>query len=67
MPSGRQVDQPVGQLERLGVAHLEGRRVVELGRLFLDRLGDQRAAMAGIDAPQAGGAVEHPSRPSDVT
>ena len=51
--------QPRGELEGLRMAHLEGRRVVELGRLALDRLGDLRPAMAGIDAPQAGRAVEH--------
>ena len=54
----RDVDQPVGELEDDRMAHLEGRRVVELGRLLLDRLGDLRAAVAGIDAPQARGAVE---------
>jgi hypothetical protein len=51
--------QTGGQLERLGMAHLEGRRVVQLGGLFLDRLDDLRAAVAGIAAPQSGGAVEH--------
>jgi hypothetical protein len=51
------VDQPVGQLEHDGMAHLEGRRIVEFGGLVLDRLGDLRAAMAGVHAPQAGGAV----------
>ena len=40
---GRDVDQPVGELERHRVAHLEGRRIVEFGRLLLDRLGDLRA------------------------
>ena len=55
----RDVDQPVGEFEDDRVAHLEGRRVVELGRLLLDRLGDLRAAVAGIDAPQPGRAVEH--------
>ena len=57
--AGRHVgDQPRGQLEDLGMAHLEGRRVVELARLVGDRLDDLRPAVAGIDAPQAGGAVE---------
>jgi hypothetical protein len=42
---GHHAAQPVGQLERLGVAHLEGRRIVELGGLLLDRLDDLRAAL----------------------
>ena len=46
------------QLERLGVRKLEGRRVVEFGRLGLDRLDDRVAVMAGIGAPQAGRAVD---------
>ena len=40
------------------MAHLEGRRVVELAHLLGDRLDDLRPAVAGIDAPEAGGAVE---------
>ncbi len=56
---GRDVDQAVGQLEGLGMAELEGRRIVELAGLLADRLGDLRAAVAGIDAPEAGRAVEH--------
>ncbi|MNT50675.1 hypothetical protein D3C72_1876050 [compost metagenome] len=55
----REIDQAVGKLEGLGVAELEGRGVVEFAGLFADRLGDLRAAVAGIDAPEAGGAVEH--------
>src|ERR1019366_3181298 len=46
------------QLERLGVRKLERRRVVELGRLALDRRHDRLAVMAGIGAPQPGGAVD---------
>ncbi len=58
--AGRHVgDQARRQLEDLGMAHLEGRRVVELFHLVGDRLDDLRAAVAGIDAPQAGGAVQH--------
>ena len=57
--AGRQQREPRGQLEHLGVAVLEGRRVVELGRLLLDRLDDRLAAMAGVDAEQARGGVDH--------
>ena len=46
------------QLERLGMAHLEGRRVVHLVELLGDRRLDLLAAVAGIDAPQAGRAVD---------
>ena len=38
---------------------LERRRVVEFRRLALDRRDDRIAVMAGIGAPQPGGAVEH--------
>ena len=57
-PCGRELDEPLGQLERLRVAHLERRREVHLGRLLGDRLDDLRPAVAGVDAPQAGDAVE---------
>jgi len=50
--------QPVGELERDRVAHLEGRREIHLGRLALDGLDDLRPAVPGIDAPQAGTGVE---------
>ncbi len=46
------------QLERLGMAHLEGRRVVHLLELLGDRRLDLLAAVAGIHAPQAGRAVD---------
>jgi len=55
----RDVDQPIGQFEHDRMAHLEGRRIVELGRLVLDRLGDLRPAVAGIDAPETRCAVQH--------
>ena len=55
---GRDVDQPVGQFEHDRMAHLECRRVIELRRLLLDRLGDLGPAVAGIDAPEPGCAVE---------
>ena len=56
--AGRERGDAARQLERLGVRELEGRRVVHLGRLALDRRDDRVAVMAGIGAPQAGGAVD---------
>ena len=56
----RDVHQPVGQLERLRMAHLEGRRIVHLRRLALDRRGDPRPAVPGIAAPEARRPVQHP-------
>jgi hypothetical protein len=38
---------------------LEGRRIVELGRLGADRLNDRVAVVARIGAPEPGGAIEH--------
>ena len=56
---GRHVAQGVGQLEGLGMAHLEGGGVIELGYLLLHRLGDARAVVAGVAAPQARCAIQH--------
>ena len=56
--AGRQRRDAPGQFEGLGMAELEGRREVELGRLALDRRHDRVAVMPGIGAPQAGGAVD---------
>ncbi len=47
------------RLERQRVRHAERRRVIHRRCLLLHRLDDRPARMAGIDAPQAGGAVEH--------
>jgi hypothetical protein len=47
------------------VAHLEGRCVVQLAGLLGNGLGDLRAAMAGIDAPEARRAIED-LRPSEA-
>ncbi len=41
------------------MAHLEGGREVHDRGLLLDRLDDLAAAVPGVDAPQAGGAVQH--------
>ncbi len=51
--------QPGGEFEGQRMAHLEGRREIHPRRLGVDGLHDRRAAMAGIDAPQARCAVEH--------
>ena len=42
-----------------GMRELERRRIVELGRLVLDRRHDRIAVVAGIAAPHAGRAVDH--------
>ncbi len=57
--AGRQRRDPARQLERFRVRKLERRRVIELLGLALDRGDDRLAVMAGIGAPQPGGAVEH--------
>ena len=53
------VDELRGAFEGAWMAHLEGAGEIELADLLADRLDDLRPAMAGIDAPQPGGAVEH--------
>ena len=58
-PVGRDRGQALGEIERERMAHLERRRVIERHQLALDRGGDLAAAVAGIDAPQAGRAVDH--------
>ena len=55
----RNCGQLFGCLEGGGMMHLEAGRVIHGGRLLLDRLDDRGAAVAGIDRPQAGDAVEH--------
>ena len=57
--AGRERGDPARQLESLRVGKLEARRIVELGGLPLDRLHDGVAVVAGIDAPEPGGAIEH--------
>ena len=56
---GRKRGDAARELERLGMGKLEGRRIVELGRLRADRRHDRLAIVPGIGAPQPGGAVEH--------
>jgi hypothetical protein len=55
----RQRGDAAGQLERFGVSEMEGRRVVELGRLLADGGDDRIAIVAGVGAPQAGKPVDH--------
>ena len=57
----RDVDELRGAFERAWMTHLEGAGEVELADLLADRLDDLRPAMAGVDAPQSRGAVEHAS------
>ena len=57
-PSGGDVHDAIGQLESQWMAHLKGRGIVQLADLGLHGLGDLRATMAGIAAPQARRAVE---------
>jgi hypothetical protein len=56
--AGQHGREPGGQLEGEGVAHLEGGREIHPADLVAHGLDDLLAAVAGIDAPQAGGAVE---------
>ena len=58
-PGGQPAHDLVRELERSRVAHLERRGVVHLGDLAAHGLRDLRAPVTGIDAPQAGHAVEH--------
>ena len=51
--------QPVGQFERLVMADLERRRIVELARLLADRFDDARPVVAGVAAPHRRDAVQH--------
>src|SRR5262249_43462561 len=47
------------ELEGQRMAHLERRRVIHHPRLFTNGGVDRFSAMAGVDAPKAGGAVEN--------
>ena len=57
--AGRERGDAAGELERLGMGELEGRRVVEFGRLGADRLHDRIAIVPRIGAPHPRRAVEH--------
>ena len=58
-PFGRDLGEPLGEIERQRMAHVERGREVEVRQLPLDGGGDLAAAVAGIDAPEAGRAVDH--------
>ena len=58
-PLRRDLGEPLGEIERQRMAHVERGREVEVRQLPLDGGGDLAAAMAGIDAPEAGRAVDH--------
>ena len=58
-PFRRDLGEPLGEIERQRMAHVEGGREVEVHQLPLDGGGDLAAAMAGIDAPEAGRSVDH--------
>src|SRR5215471_920666 len=52
---------PAREFERLGMAELERRRIVQRGRFALDGLDDRLAIVTGIRAPKTSGAVEKPT------
>src|SRR4029079_18646762 len=52
---------PARELECLGVAELECRRVVQRSRLTLNRFNDRRAIVARVRAPEAGCAIHQPA------
>ena len=58
-PVRRDLGQPLGEIERQRMAHLERRRKVEVHQLPLDGGRDLPAAVTGIDAPQPRRAVDH--------
>src|SRR3546814_12853487 len=51
--------EPLGSLERLGMAKLEGRCKVQHRRLLAYGVGDPFAAVPGVDAPQPRRGVQH--------
>ena len=58
-PLRRDLGEPFGEIERQWMAHVERGREVEVGQAALDGSGDLAAAMAGIDAPENGRAVDY--------
>ena len=56
---GEDACQRLRRLERERVTHLERRGVVELDHRGRNRVGDLTAPVAGVDAPQARGAIQH--------
>ena len=56
---GGDIGEALGQFEWQRVAHLEGRSKIQLGDLLAYRFGDLAAAVTGVAAPQASGAIQH--------
>ena len=56
--AGREIDQPVGELEGGRVAELEGRRKIHALGLRLDRRHDLLVPVAGVAAPEPRGPVQ---------
>ena len=57
--AGKHSRELLRELERERMSHLERRRVVHDAGLLANRRGDRFAAVAGVHAPEAGGAVEN--------
>ncbi len=53
-----QLCQTAGQFERLGMAHLECRGIIQLVHLRLDRFDDFRTLVTSVAAPKASGAIK---------
>ena len=58
-PVGRNVDDPVRELEHFRMADLERRRIIHLRDLLLHGFDDARAGVPGVAAPKTGGPVQH--------
>ncbi|MNT04081.1 hypothetical protein D3C72_1386440 [compost metagenome] len=56
---GGYLHQPVGQLERQRVSHLERGGKIEVGDLLGDRLGNLAPTMARVATPEPGGAIQY--------
>ena len=55
----KQVCHPVGELEGSGMAEIETRGVIQLGRLGLHRFDNLGPGMTRIDTPQTGGRIDY--------
>ena len=57
--AGHEIGDAVGKLEGFGMAELEARREIKLGRLILNGFDDFLAAMTGVGTPKPRRRVEH--------